>query len=687
MNGALSDLGRGERQTSGNLQVGFARRLDVGLLEAFAADYRPRGKGSGAPYGALALSGVPWGPLSFGAAAGDLETTMGPGAADFLSPTTLLLRGGAVTLTRGATRFALFSGKAASSSLTRLPDASGVLAEIGKDRVEGGQLLFTLPALSLDLGAGFLQNRPERGAGWENAFLSLGYTPLPEVRTRLLFEGSSGGGWACTLEPRWNTPTFSLGGYYRYTDRDFRPPLGTSLFASLRHGYNLYGSTRLSERLSTALSLGQSKSFSLFDPQAAGTLSSNRSASLAWQAGGGVALGLFASTSDSRSDRGVSIPTRARSENGGLSLSLGRQETYLTLRLARETVRDAFQRNQDLTAWRLDAEGRRSFGPASEGRLLFRLYDGRRPSGQRVNRYYETRAEGRWSLPGRGAFLADVSLSETPPGPALVRVRQEGVGLGLDLGARTLQGSLRASWFRQEVAGRPARDGFLLQVHLGGLFSRSTRPPFIPAQTRALPLPFGVPETALLRVFAFWDEDGDGSRGASEAPLPAVVSLDGRQRTLSSEGEGRFVLPPGTHTLAVQWSGAILDGYVEAPKRTVLLAAGRTERVAFAVRPAGRLEGRLVFRGALPFPGALGQVRIAAEGKTFRREVVTDEDGNFSFGTLPEGSVRIGLDRTTLPQGVVLEEPFEKEVSIERRKKTDVAFSLRAATARERILQ
>jgi hypothetical protein len=80
-------------------------------------------------------------------------------------------------------------------------------------------------------------------------------------------------------------------------------------------------------------------------------------------------------------------------------------------------------------------------------------------------------------------------------------------------------------------------------------------------------------------------------------------------------------------------------------------------------------------------------VRITAEGKGFRREAVSDEEGNFSFGALPEGPVRIVVDRTTLAQGVVLEEPFEKEVTIERKKRTDVAFSLRAATARERILQ
>jgi len=685
--GARSDLGRGDRQDAGNLQMGYARRLASGHIQAFAADYSPRGAGSGAPYGAVALSGVPWGPFSLGLAAGDLEATLGPGEADFLSPTTLLLRGGGATFSRGNTRLSLFSGRAAASSLTRLPDASGVLPEIGQDRVEGAQLLFTLPPLSLDLAAGWLRNRPQGGAGWENAFFSLGYAPAPEVRTRLLLEGSSGGGWAATVEPRWNTPSFSLGGYYRYTDRDFRPPLGTSLFASLRHGYNLYGSARLSESLSAALSLSQSKSFNLFDPEAAGTLSANRSASLSWQVGGGFSLGLFASASESRSDRGVSIPTRSRSDSGGLSLSLGRGESLLSLRLARETVRDRFQRNQDLTAWRLDAEGRRSFGPGAEGRVLLRLYDGKRPSGERVNRYYEGRAEGRWRLSRQGAFMAGVSFSETPPGPALVRVRQEGASLGLDLGTSALRSSVSASWFRQEVAGQRRRDGFLLQFRLGGLFSRGVRPPAAPAQTRALPLPFEVPETALLRVSAFWDEDGDGSRGAAEGPLPATVLLDGRPRALSPAGKARFVLPPGSHALEVQWSGAVLDGYLEAPRRTVELQAGRTVTVAFPVRPAGRLEGRLVFRGTLPFPGALGQVRITAEGKGFRREAVSDEEGNFSLGALPEGSVRIVVDRTTLAQGVVLEEPFEKEVTIERKKRTDVAFSLRAATARERILQ
>ncbi len=687
LTGARSDFGRGERQDSGNLQIGYARRTAAGLFQAFAADYRPRGAGSGAPYGAMALSGLAAGPYSLGLAAGDVETTLGPAQADFLSPTTLLLRGGAATLSKGTARFALFAGRAAQPSLSRLPDASGVLPEIGKDRVEGAQLLFALPSLSLDLGAGFLRNRPVGGEGWENAFLSLGYAPKPEVRSRLLLEGSSGGGWAATLEPRWNTPSLSLGGYYRYTDKDFRPPLGTSLFASLRHGYNLYGSARLTEDLSASLSLSQSKSFSLFDPAQSGTLSSYRSASLSWQAGGGVTLGLFGSTSESRSDRGVSIPTRARSENSGLSLSFGFRETLLSLRLAKEAVRDPLQRNQDLTAWRLDAEGRRSFGPGSEGRLLVRLYDGKRPSGERVNRYYEARAEGRWSLSRGGALSADVSFSETPPGPALFRVRQEGAGLALDLGATALRGSLRASWFRQEVAGRRGRDGFLLQLHLGGLLSRGSRPPAVPAETRALPLPFEAPETALLRVSAFWDEDGDGSRGASEKPLPATVLLDGRPRGLSPEGEGRFVLSPGTHALEVQWSGEILDGYLDAPRKTVLLQAGRTERVAFAARPAGRLEGRLLFRGALPFPGALGQVRITAEGRGFRKEAVTDEEGNFSFGALPEGTVRIVLDRTTLAQGVVAEEPWEKEVFIERKKRTGVAFSLRAATARERILQ
>lgn len=688
LGGALSDPGgRGDRLHSGTAQVGYAQQTPLGLFRAFGASYSPRGAGSGAPYGGVALSGVPAGTLLLGAAAGDIQTTLGGGEGNFLSPTTLLLRGGAATLSRGGFRLALFSGQAASPSLFRLPDASGVLPEIGPHRLRGAEVSFPLEPLRLEVGAGLLQNRPRGGRGWENAFLSLALRPGLEGEGRLLLEGSSGGGWAATLEPRFDAPSFSLGGYYRYTGRDFRPPLGTSLFASLRHGYNLYGSSRLAEALTASLSLSQSKSFSLFDPAAVGTLSSNQSAGLGWAVGRGLTAGLFASRSASRSDRGAAVPTRARSENAGLSLSWGRGLSSATLRLSRETVRDDFRRNQDLAALRLDVEGRRALGDGAEGRLFLRLYDGKRPSGEAVNRYFEARAEGRWRLGPSGALSLDLHFSETPPGPVLVRVRQESVGAGLDLSGAGLRGSLRASVFRQEVGGRRPRNGFLLQVNAGGLFQRGVRPPAAPAEGRALPLPFEAPEAGTLRVLAFWDENGNGSRDRGEGPVALALLLDGRRNSLSPQGEGRFALSPGRHRVEAEWSGPLLDAYLPSPSRTAEVEAGRSAEVLFPVRPAGRVQGRLAFQGTLPFPGALGQVRITALAGGVVREAVTDEQGLFSFGPLPEGKARIVLDGTTLAGGVVPAGPTEQEVTIVRTMTVDTVFNLRAATARERILQ
>ncbi|MGC8762485.1 MAG: MSCRAMM family protein [Acidobacteriota bacterium] len=688
LGGALSELGGGEgRLRSGNVQLAYAQQTRLGLLRAFAASYSPRGAGSGAPYGGAALSAIPAGPFLLGAAAGDLQTTLGGGSGTFLSPTTLLLRGGAVTLSRGGVRLAVFSGQAASPALTRLPDASGVLPEIGPGHLRGAEVSFAVEPLRLEVAAGLLQNRPQGEKEWQNAFLSLAVHPVSEGEARLLLEGSSGGGWAATVEPRLSGPTFSLGGYYRYAAKDFRPPLGTSLFASLRHGYNLYGTSRLAEGLTATLALSQSKSFSLFDPAAVGTLSSNQTASLGWAAGRGFTAGIFASRSESRSDPGAAVPTRARSENAGLSLSWGRGSSSASLRLSRERVRDDFRRNQDLTALRLDGEGRHTFGGGAEGRLLFRFYDGQRPSGERVNRYYEARAEGRWRLGPSGALSLDLGLSETPPGPALVRVRQESAGAGLDLGAGGLRGSLRVSAFRQEVEGRRPRNGFLAQVNLGGLFQRGARPPAAPAEGRALPLPFEAPEAGTLRVLAFWDENGNGLREPGEAPLPAAVLLDGRRRLLSAEGEGRFALLPGRHRVEAEWSGPLVDGFLPQASHTVEVEAGRTLEVTFPVRPAGRVEGRLAFQGTLPSPGALAQVRITASAGGVLREAVTDEQGFFSFGPLPEGKARIVLDGTTLAEGVVAAGPTEQEVTIVRKETTQTVFSLRAATARERILK
>jgi hypothetical protein len=705
----VATMGTTLRQTgpgwasNGQLQVGMSQRVPAaGTLRAFASFFGP-GERSNSPYGAVALSGVSAGLALIDVASGDLETSLGDiqGAAPIF-PNTLLIRGGGATifLPKG---FAIqaFAGRAAFSRIYRLPDLSGTISDVSDDRVYGVQGAWIYPTGRFGLGFGATRSVPVGAPERRNFFGSVAFQDGSRRALELLLETSRGeengrriSGWAATIQPSVSTESATLSGYYRHASPDSRPTLGTSFFAGLREVANLNASYRPTRALGLFASANEGKSFNYFDPADVGTLTTSGSAGVSYAFRPWLTASLFQSASKSVSDPGAMNPTDGRTESTSASLGFRASKLDNSISFSRETTRGFEGRSLDMTSRRMELSSRLGVGRSDELSGRFRYDDSRRSDGSGAGKNYRGEMEYRASLDRFGVLAGNLEFGVTPAGVSLHGSRQVTASVGYQPrlpGSSRNQLSCRVSYYRTDLDNGPSHSAWIAQVSVGTLLGWGSGPrPSASAESRAMPMALtrhDELEQAVVDVHVFEDRNGDGAIQPGEPGIPgARVELGGGCVVTDGDGFARARLAEGKYTARLLAQGPALDFFVPSAVRALTVSRLEHRSLAFALRPACRITGRvmsLADPAGAPYPEG---IRVTASGMGVARETVTGKGGAFEFGLLPEGSHQVTLDVASLADGTVVDGPASFDAQCRKEEGVVVSFTTRKETARERFL-
>ena len=688
--------------TGWQLQAGVAQGLGkIGVLRAFVSTFNPKER-TGAPYAALSLGGIPLGFASADVVGGDVEVAYGETGGSLASgtfvPNTLLLRGGGASLDLpGGLRVQGFGGRAAFASLFRLPGLDGVSSEISDDKVFGAQASWGTSSGWLSSGAGWARTSFAAG-GTQNNFVQAAEARFDSrASLKLTLEESSSqlpagdrSGAALTVEPKARLRDLDLGGYVRFLDAGFVPPGGQGFFAGLRRSYSLYGQYRAFDRVTVSGSLGQSKSFSLLDTTDVGSVASSRSLGVGMQVGRPASLSLDYSSSDVTTDAGAVLPADSLTESWGASGSLATGALGTTVRFGHERTVNRLSSTLDLDSTRVDLDMTLAVSEARDAYARLRFADSRRADGARAGQNYSALAGYRAGAAALGSLHAEASYSVTPAGIAAFSARQAVATLGWQSSPSfTLaQASASVSYQVLQIDGQASRTGGTMMISLSRSLGWGQRTrPVAPSASRALPL--SAPSdlsSSVLGVAVFEDLDGDGRLGPDEPLVPGVEFLvDGTPN--ATPGAGRFEtrVVAGAHTVRLV-SGSLPRDYigVEAVESVAVPRFSR-RGLEIPVRPAGFVDGVVLVRGTLLAADSAVGLVVTVQGEGIRREAVTDERGHFDLSALPVGTYTVTLDESSLPEDAMVEGASTARVTVVRREKARVTFSLRKASIRDRI--
>lgn len=678
--------------SGGQIQIGVATNVgESAEIRGFFASLYPR---QSSYFGAVAVSAanVAGRPAEIGI--GDIGVSLaGPGAT---AVNQLTIRGIAANVgVSERSSLQVFGGRAALSSLRRL-FVDEQTSDISGDKVVGvvQQWLSSRNGPSLSLA--WARSLPRHGSGADDFLQSFNWTMERTAGLRATAEESVAHGsneenrfgYAWTLEPRAATRKLSLDGYYRYTSRDFNPPLASSFFAGLRRSYSLAGSYQPFDRLSVSASLGQAKAFSILDPETSGTVTSSASSSASYRIARGI--GGFVSYSEStlKSDPGVLVQADSSTETltGGLSVTAAHAAYGIGL---------SWNHTADRADPRLDFESRRvdvnaTYTPRGDLQIIGRAHYGSavRNSGGSAGGDYGGSVTVESQLLG-GSLQGEAGFTATPSGVAFEPIRQYFATLGYTPGTAfsLVQGSAQLTYQSVRVNGRPAENILWFSINAGRLFQwGGAARPMAPFETRALqlgPLPT-QPVAGRIELMVFADLNRNGMEDPGEQPL-AGVALRVRHLRVTTDGSGVASLdvPPGTYAISLEPT-IVAQSYVAlGPIAPVVIRQRQRKSVTIAVVPAGRLTGRIVFAGEQVDPSLLAGIRVMAQTGGFTRELVTTSSGELPFGLLPEGDYAVSVDLATLAPETRIVGPSVVNLKIDHGQRSIVTFTIRRATVRE----
>jgi hypothetical protein len=496
-------------------------------------------------------------------------------------------------------------------------------------------------------------------------------------------------GFALTLEPRIATSIISASGAFRFITPQFHAPAGSSFFSSLRRSYNLTVAARPSARMNVDVSSGQAKTFSLFDPEDVGTLSSSRSISAGYGMTDHLSSFINYGESDIKTEAGALIRADSHTTRYGFGSAYHLPRVSTSMQVSKEAITNELDRSLDFEATRFDFD--QTYHARDRLEIFDRAHyeDARRLEGPAAGSGYGAMTGVRYYRPGRGNLSAQVGFSEAPAGVALQRVRQSFASLSVaGSGSSFLQASMSLTFQRVEVGNSTPQDAWLLSFGGGHLLRwGSGLPPIPPSESRAMRLTdtvISTRERLPLTVFVYEDVDRDGrlspsDRGISEVPL----LIDSERAFTSHGGEVTLSVNAGSHRVSLPPEGPLLEYFVSTPSRSVTAVPGRPEVVAMRVLPAGRIAGRIVFPTARAT--VLDGVRVTATSADLERSAVSAPDGTFNLGVVPTGDYLLRVDLGTLPEGVALDGQPQISVHVGRGERATPVLRLRRATARERF--
>jgi hypothetical protein len=177
--------------------------------------------------------------------------------------------------------------------------------------------------------------------------------------------------------------------------------------------------------------------------------------------------------------------------------------------------------------------------------------------------------------------------------------------------------------------------------------------------------PAGMARSGAIMAEMFVDEDGDGTRGASESGVEGgrfIVDSALRRETTNSRGEVLIRSLPAGPDVDIETQMSSLDDFTLRPARAgdrLALRPGEIRHVAVPLRPTGSVEVQVVLvAGDRRTPrGGVPVTLRDAKGQEFAR-AVTDFDGYVLFDGLPFGSWQAeAAGQSTAPLAVSRDAP------------------------------
>jgi hypothetical protein len=680
---------------SGEARVGFATNLaGLGTLRGFASQGLPRQE-TGGFFAGLALSGFYVASVQTEIGAGDLSVPVGGGQAAS-SINSLTIRGGAVSIFPGPTSMTVFGGRAATPFLRRLFGTREIV-DISNDRVFGATGSRVAGPRQFGFAAALIRSMPRVGGAYTNLVEAV-QTPggLP-YGARIVAEqsfveegGSTRRGYAWTIEPRAATKRVSLGGFYRYTSPEFHAPLSSTFFATLRRSYSAYGTYRPTDRLSAAIGLSQAKTFSLFDEPTIGTLVSSVSSSVSYRFSDNAGVSASYSEGSAKSDPGVFVGADSRTRSAGAGVFVSRPRWTYGLYLTDNVSRD-YNQGTEFMSRRADANA--TFAPRDALQWYGRAFYGMTDSSDGVVVGSDAGLSAGVHTNSRryGALRGEAGFSATPRGVTVQDTRQFFATLGYSppTSLRMFDGHVQLTFQSVRVDALPPRNVVSLGVTLGRLLEWGEEPrPIAPYESRALSLgqPVVAQPQARLRIIAFEDLNGDSEFQSGEPPVENInVHVDDFQLVTSESGDAAATLGPGMHRIRLN-GGLSARGFVTASSvdQEINLRPGARREILLPLQAAGRIVGSLRFEGEVPDDVVFTGIRITVRGKTTFDSITAGPEVH--LGMLPVGEYEVILDRSTLSFETRLVGENVARVVVGRNARVVVTFTLRRATARERLV-
>jgi hypothetical protein len=681
------------------MQVGFAQKLShFGTLRGFASTYS--GSPTDSPYAAIGVEGVRWDATIVDAAAGDVYVGIGDTPIATESGfNNLLLRGaGVAALFPNNISMQLFGGTTGRPTLIR--SAFGTFVPgLGDDHVFGAEAIWSPESSHFSAGGGWIRSQFSDAGTQHNVFVVLEARRSLSNAIRVLLEQSNTAdygegqkrGYAGSIEPRLAMRKARLSGVVRFVSHDFHTPAGSGFFSTLHRSYTLNGDFLPTDRLSFDLSAGQTKTFTLFDPQDIGMLSSSRGVSASYRLTNRISSYAAYSQSDLKSEPGAILPADSASSSAGVGAAAEADRSRFAARVSRESVRNRIDPHLDLSSDRVDAEGTYRWSPSFDVNSHAFYADARRLDGASAGSSYGGSVgvhRGGGQMLG---LTGQVGFAITPAGVALTGSRQTFATIGVTPGSTALfQSAAFLTYQRMTLDNGISRSAWMFTTNAARLVQWGLgEVPLVPGDARAMRVASSIRGANLhgvVRVRVFADMDADGRLTHGE-PGIAGVQLDAASVHVETDAAGyaSFVLTGGTQQVTLEPAGAVLDYYIPQTTREVRVEPPGSTAVDFALRPAGRLAGRVEFSGELTNPAWLSGIRIAAITTGFERVAVTDDAGEFRFPPLPAGDYRVVIDRDSLAREVTVDSEEEVASAVRFQSRSNVVFRLRKATARERV--
>ncbi len=694
--GTATEQSRADRPSTsaGFIAVAFAQALpSETTVRGFVSQITPHPASGGAPFGAIGVNSMKIGDLTFNAAIGDLFVTIGDtGGGDLGSITSSLFRGAGLELRPSdALALQLFGGRAASPLLVRL-GAEGTFRPSARDRIAGTQASWIPDEFPYAAAAGVVHtSAPGGGPTTLNLFQAAEYRRSSVLRIRLLVEESRAidadlNGLGYTIESRVLTRAFTVDGYFRALSRNFRPVGGAGFYAALRRSYGVAATYR-HRRLSAGAGLSQAKVFSVLDPESVGSFTTSKDINVAYSMSRRFSLQGSYGESSIRTDPGATIPAHSRSRQSGAGIAVGLGEFNAQAQFVRSVTHNEIDPRLDFTSRRIDLDLRSGYWRDIYGR--FSLGHSERRDGSRAGSDYRAAVGGPLVDVGRLSISGEAGLSVLPAGVAQNAFRQTYATLRVNpKRAGWLSGGLQLTYERVKI-GQERFDAFSTSLSTQNTFRWGEGLLLVPElETRAMRLGerrIRGPTTAAIHIIVFEDHNQNSARDPGETPLtPVFVEIAGRRYQTDANGETRAQLQPGKYLVRLLPRGAAIGFFVPAVSVELPVASGETAEAVFALRPAGRLEGRIEPQGDLA-SSELGGLVVHVSGAV-ERQSLTDASGAFDFGLLPVGEYQVEIVPEPLRErNLVAVAPTQVTVRLTRAKRESVTLHVRRATARERF--